>query len=433
MRFRSLTLVGLLVGLAACGWAQPGFDAGHSQTNPFDAALTPTNVSTLEHHTVAVANASIQDAFVVGSLLIVNTAADAIAYDRLACPRADNGPCTPIWTRTGETFKSSDGTSVMFFTTGERSFEATNLAGTTLWTGTVVGATGPNLGAFNPDGFGISNGYLLVPIGELLGHGSSATTIDVYPIVGCGAPTCAPARAIQIGTGTVSFQPWAAAGSTLYAGAGAFDLTTGTQLWSFGGYNGATNAVEARSGLVYVARATTDTGTDVFDASGTNGCAGAPKICQPIRHLPNGQIGAVGDRRVTSASYSNLSGQEAKLAFYPTDATGCSGSPSVCNALATTVSLGTSLNTIPRVASTNNVVFATGQITGPLPVTNYSLYAFDATLNQGCSGTPKVCTPLFQFTSTSVSLSAPKIWDGRVYSVGSNGVLHVFSLPGAIS
>ena len=429
MRIRSLTFVVLLVGLAACGWTQPGFDAGHSQTNSFDAALTPTNLSTLEHHTVAVANASIQDAFVVGSLLIVNTATDAIAYDRLACPRSDSGPCTPVWTRTGETFKSSDGTSVMFFTTGAHSFEATNLAGTKLWDATIA----PSSGLFNPDGFGISNGYLLVPIGEYLGHGSSATTMDVYAVTGCGAPSCPPARQILIGTGTVSFQPWAAAGSNLYAGVGAFDLTTGTQLWSFGGYNGATNAVAARNGLVYVARATTDNGTDVFDSSGSNRCSGLPKICQPIRHLPNGQIGAVGDRRVTSASYSNSSGPEAKLAFYPTDATGCTGSPSVCTPLATTGALGTSLNTIPRVAATNNVVFATGQVTGPLPVTNYSLYAFDAALNQGCSGTPKVCTPRFQFTSTNVSLSAPKIWDGRVYSVGSSGVLHVFSLPGAVS
>ena len=91
MRTRLVTLGAVLItALSACGWTQPGFDSGHSQSNPSESRLTAANVGTLVSHTVTVPTAGIDSFFVVGPWLIVNAGGNAVAYDRTACPRADS-------------------------------------------------------------------------------------------------------------------------------------------------------------------------------------------------------------------------------------------------------------------------------------------------------------------------------------------------------
>ena len=430
MRTRLVTLGAILIiALGACGWTQPGFDSGHSQSNPSETRLTAANVNSLESHTVTVANASVDSFFVVGPWLIVNAGGNAVAYDRTACPRADNGACTPIWTRTNRTFKSSNGTSVMFFSTGINTFEATDMMGTTLWDATTSGATGPSTGNFSAKAFTISGTNLLVAIDQYLGHGSSAAVMNVFSTTGCGAPTCIPARTIPLRGGPVTDPPWAASGNVLYTDAGVFDVTSGARLWSF---DGDAFFLQVRNGKVYASREGPPAAVDVFDAAGSAGCSGAPKICQPIQKLQNGVTRAVSSRLVTASTLAGSSGPDAKLFLYPTDGSTCSTAPATC-APAATATLGSSTSFVSSVASTEQLVFATGQTTGPLPATNHSLFAFDGALGNGCAGAPKVCTPLFTFTLTNINLGQPEIWGGRVYAAGSNGKLYVFSLPGDVS
>ena len=135
---------------------------------------------------------------------------------------------------------------------------------------------------------------------------------------------------------------------------------------------------------------------------------------------------------MTASTLAGSSGPDAKLFFFPTAGTTCTAAPVTC-APAATATLGMSSGFVPLVASTEQVVFGTGQTTGPLPATNHSLFAFDGALGNGCAGTPKVCTPLFTFTLTNINLGQPEIWGGRVYAAGSNGKLYVFSLPGDVS
>ena len=57
--------------------------------------------------------------------------------------------------------------------------------------------------------------------------------------------------------------------------------------------------------------------------------------------------------------------------------------------------------------------------------------AYDASLQSGCSGTPKVCSPVadvpFQVGYETIA-TPPIVAGGRVY-VGVGGGTHVFSLP----
>ncbi len=223
--------------------------------------------------------------------------------------------------------------------------------------------------------------------------------------------------------------PWAASGNVLYTDVGVFDVTSGVKLWSF---DGDAFLLQVKDGKVYASREGSPPAVDVFDAAGSVGCSGAPKICQPIEKLQPGITRAVSTRLVTASTLAGSSGPDAKLFFFPTASTTCAAAPVRC-APAATATLGSSTSFVSLVASTEHLVFATGQTTGPLPATNHSLFAFDADLEQGCSGAPKVCAPLFQFTLTNINLGQPEIWDGRAYTVGSNGKLYVFSLPGDVS
>jgi len=61
--------------------------------------------------------------------------------------------------------------------------------------------------------------------------------------------------------------------------------------------------------------------------------------------------------------------------------------------------------------------------------------AYDASLQSGCSGTPKVCSPVADVALGSFTNppDAPVVWDGRVYvSFDRNDRVVVLSLPGDV-
>ena len=111
MRSRSVTLIFLLVGLTACGWNQPDFDAGRSNSNPFENTLTVENVGSLQHHVIPTTGTFPPRVLTVGDLVLVSGAGGVDAFPSTACPRADNGPCTARWHRDGQLL-AADGSSI---------------------------------------------------------------------------------------------------------------------------------------------------------------------------------------------------------------------------------------------------------------------------------------------------------------------------------
>lgn len=425
MRTRSLTLITiLLTALSACGWTQPGFDSGHSRANGFETALTTTNVGGLEEHTVSLTG--IQRFFVVRGWIIVNTASGATSYDRKTCPRSDNGPCTPVWTRAGQPLMSSDGRSTMFFATGAGTFDAVDFGGTTLWSGTAVDPTGISTSFWGENAFTISGDRLLVTREVGIGHGSYAATMNVFPTAGCGRPACVPERNFPFRASFFHGPHWSAVGDTLVAWdtgsvITAQSLATGATLWTA---NADPFETEIRGGLAYVHADTPS--ILVFDAAGQTGCSGLPRSCIPLRTLLSPAILAVSDTIAVGAK--SLPENATGLSFFGTSGAGCSGSPVTCQPVATTPSVANTGRLLT--ALTPNLVFAVGS-TGSFFTQTTHLYAFDAGTSTGCSGSPKVCQPLFDVVVPN-GANGLEVWDGRVYISAPDG-LHVFSLPGDVS
>jgi outer membrane protein assembly factor BamB len=189
------------------------------------------------------------------------------------------------------------------------------------------------------------------------------------------------------------------------------------------------------NGDVYVTDAE---GVQAFDAAGSVNCSGTPKVCAPLwatsTHTSTGppftpgQGSPVVDNGVL---YVPGAGDGAPLstggayvaAFDAAGSTGCTGSPVVCVPMWTTIG--------PPVSTVNTGSPAIGA-NGVLYIANQTLYAFDAAGSASCSGTPKVCAPLWTAaTANYPTYSAPAVADGTVY-VGSWGSkLYAFNAAGS--
>ncbi len=169
-----------------------------------------------------------------------------------------------------------------------------------------------------------------------------------------------------------------------------------------------------------------------FDAAGNNGCTGSPKVCAPIWEgspaflgegtpvVANGLVYIAG---VGNGSPLNTGG--AFVAAFDVSGTNCPviGAVKTCAPLWTTTGgTGTQSGSAPAVS--NGVLFINSQGATPF------LQAFDATgSGNSCSGTPKVCAPLWTGALTGGwDYSAPAVADGTVYVGG--GVLTAFDANG---
>ena len=181
-------------------------------------------------------------------------------------------------------------------------------------------------------------------------------------------------------------------------------------------------------------------GVQAFAAAGSKNCSGTPKVCAPLwatsTHTSTGPaftpgsgspvvVGGVlyvpgyGDGRALS------SGGAYVAAFDAAGSTGCSGSPVVCVPMWTTTGLP---------ASTGNTGSPAIGANGILYIANQTLYAFDAAGSANCSGTPKVCAPLWTAaTSNSSTSSAPAVANGTVYVGSSGSKLYAFSAAGSVN
>jgi len=104
-------------------------------------------------------------------------------------------------------------------------------------------------------------------------------------------------------------------------------------------------------------------------------------------------------------------------AFDAAGSIGCTGTPKVCTPL-WTATTGNAVYSSPAVA--NGVVYV-GSYDG-------RVYAFDAAASTNCSGTPKTCAPLWTASTFNSIWSSPAVANGAV-NVGSNdGKLYSYGL-----
>ena len=251
-----------------------------------------------------------------------------------------------------------------------------------------------------------------------VGAANSIFAYDATGVVGCsGSPkVCTPKwRSPNLG-GAIVGSPAVVNGVVYATGVAeklfAFDAKGGncnthvppgcTPIWTaiLGGE--AFSAPTVANGLVYVTSIYAfSQQLAVFDAAGTNGCAGTPKVCTPlwtasvaINGSTNAARGApaVADGRVfmTVSRSADVNGDGNNISVAAYDAVGqvgCSGVPKICAPLwqSSAVNDPVSSPSIDR-----GVLYAFDDV---------ALVALDATGTTNCSGTPKICTPLWTSTS----------------------------------
>ena len=451
---RRALLVGALVtvALAGCGWTQVDFDSGRSRADGFETKITAATAGSLQLHSIPLTASPSGAAApnlqaVVGNQIVVQQGNDVVAYDAATCPHSDNGPCTPLWIRTSSQFEASDGGHFVFTSldpnrTSDRTFTVTDAARPPLWQGEVPELAAPATHVISV----VISGDKVVAAGFGGEHGSFSEELSVFPIGGCGAPTCAPLHSFDNGSDTHGGR-WVASGDTLVVtrapnmplGLYAFDMTTGALRWSAPG-DFELNFARVRGRDLYVSPSIGGPPVSVYDLAGQTGCNGAPAVCTPLRVLDPAPgflywESTTGDRTATFDSVQDAGGGLGThtLSFFAADGTGCGASP--CAPLATSAPVTTWVNEgVMRPVTAGDLVLALGV---PAGISNrtYHLLAYDAHLSAGCSGTPTVCRPVADVKITGQSDAQPAIaavWNGRVY-IQITGRVLVLSLPGDVS
>jgi hypothetical protein len=436
-RWTTIGAVVAVLAVAGCGWTQDDFDAGRSRGNELETTLTIANAPTLTDHTIPGTVVAL-----VGNTLITQQGQDVVAFDRSTCPRADNGPCTPLWSRTGSQWGGSDGSHLVFRGFGDTTFEVTDANENLLWTGT---AEGTSLGS-GGEGFvrlghvAFSGGHLIVAAEEYDGHGGTGEIVNVFPAAGCGTPSCAPSRTFTHQT----WDAWSAGGDTLFLldefaqPLVARSMTSGATLWSTSEKFVTGTPIRIRAGRVFVFRTAPNTGTAVYDLAGKQGCSGNPVVCSPERLLtaPGPALIALSDRIGAGTTQTGSGGTvDRSLTLFAPDGAGCT---SPCGPVATTAPVTTwSTQGFLDAAVTANLVVT---VWIPPAFTNrtFHLLAYDARLSSHCSGAPKLCRPVADVPfpiGNSAYADAPIVAGGRVYVTvpgvyPADPVTHVLSLPG---
>src|SRR5262249_10560771 len=154
-----------------------------------------------------------------------------------------------------------------------------------------------------------------------------------------------------------------------------------------------------------------------FDAQGNVGCSGSPKTCAPLWTGTAGGVIASSPAVWAGVVYVESGSTQGTLAAF--DATGivnCSGSPKSCTPL-WTASIGSSFGIFPTPAIADGTVY--------VGAPNGTLYWFDAAGTNGCSGAPKICTPLATATPGG-SLSTATVTKSIVYVPSSDHHVYAF-------
>jgi hypothetical protein len=183
-------------------------------------------------------------------------------------------------------------------------------------------------------------------------------------------------------------------GSSQLNGDNAFDTTitpanVSTLTAHFSASDGTIGAVTPQAvvnGILYVSNAG---GLEAYSATGSTGCSGSPVSCAPLWSYATGPLSgniAVSNGVVYASTSSGLD------AFDATGGTNCSGAPTVCQPL------WSASGTFSTPTVSNNTVFVVG---------SGNLEAFDASGHADCSGTPAVCTPAWTGQVNGATIVGP--------------------------
>jgi hypothetical protein len=181
-------------------------------------------------------------------------------------------------------------------------------------------------------------------------------------------------------------------------------------------------------------------GVQAFSAAGSENCSGTPKVCTPlwatsinISTGPGFQPGHGSPVVANGVLYvpgygdgiSPSTGGALVAAFDTAGETGCSGTPVICVPMWTTEGLPVSTGNDGSPAIANGVLY----------IADSTLYAFDAAGSANCSGTPKVCNPLWTATmpGDGATSSAPAVAGGVVYVGTFYKGLYAFDATGSVN
>jgi outer membrane protein assembly factor BamB len=387
--FVVLLVCGLALALTGCDWMSFGFDAGNSRYNNTDKTITVANVGNLAPAFAGITGGAVESSPAVANNVAYVGSRDGYLYAfdarGITGCNASLKRCDPLWTANLHNIYPGDPTvanGIVYIVTpgGLYAFDA---AGSTGCSGTPKTCTPLWQASFGSGGTGnpvVVNGVLyLEKYGALYAFDAAGST-------GCsGSPkVCSP-------------------------------LWTG----SAGGANVA-KTVAVVNGVAYVP-AGNIAGVYAFDAAGSNGCSGSPKTCVPLWRASKGGTSAtvVGGRLYSQDQYG-------LYAFDAAGATPCQGIPKVCAPL-WTYSIGGTFYGVPAVA--NGTIYVGHSTSG----SQVLLSAFDAAGSSGCSGTPKVCSPLWQSSTLSYlgNPSSPAVANGVAFVGSRDGNVYAFDAAGS--
>ncbi len=179
-------------------------------------------------------------------------------------------------------------------------------------------------------------------------------------------------------------------------------------------------ALAVANGFVYAAEGSR---VVAFDASGSTGCGGSPKVCAPVWSASPPTSLAYGGPAVDGGTLFVAGYGQTLYAYDAAGTNGCTGSPKACSPL-WTAAVGDTRNT-PAVANGSVYVVNVGG----------TMRTFDATGATGCSGSPKVCTPVWTYAPAvggyAVS-GSPAGANGLVYAVTPDSHFHALDAAGSI-
>lgn len=444
-----MVAVTLVLALGACDWPTFGFDAAHSGASGDTSISAATVAGGLSESWRADLGAFPQDSITSspvvakGTVYLGTSDGRVMAFDAKGvtnCTGSGPRSCQPLWASTATsqaiTATPAVANGVVYVGTQFGFVEAYDASG-------VNGCGGTPRICFpiwSSKQFGAFRSSPVVA-GNRVYIASTDRFVYAFDTVGTSACTgnCPFRNAYATGA-RVESSP-AVSGSTLYVGSDdhrlyAFD-TSGTGCdakgvcparWTATTGDVIRSSPAVAGGRVFVG--SHDSKLYAFDAAGVTGCSGSPKTCAPLwtGALPGGtdSTPAVSKGVVYIGSTTNGTVAGRINAFDAAGVTNCSGSPVTCQPLWVS-------NTISIIGSTP-VSVANGVVYVVLAVGIFQfrgeIYAFDeAAGNAHCSGTPRVCTPLWfdQPSDGGVVLSGVAVVNGFVYVAGAR--LHAYAKP----
>jgi hypothetical protein len=163
------------------------------------------------------------------------------------------------------------------------------------------------------------------------------------------------------------------------------------------------------NGMVYVMG---QGGLYALDADGKTNCSGSPVVCRPLWQAPSSY--PFGSPTVANGTVYISSGDGGGTleAFDANGLVNCSGAPKICSPIWSSTALGLAIDY--SVAISNDIAYLVGGASG----IGTTVYAFDASGTTHCSGTPKVCSPLWQY-SPDMQISGYPVVSGNTLYIDS--------------